>query len=165
MEIYKLTSADWKQYRDIRSEAVMKDTEAFAESYEQASKRTDEEWKEKMGTTTSHIFVARDGEEIIGMAAAFQEQGERVNHIAYMWGVYLREAYRGQGIGKKMMQALISEVQQNKEIKKINLNVNTKQKSAVKAYKSLGFQVAGTLHMELKINGEYFDEYVMEKIF
>ena len=164
MEIYKLKQDDWKYYRDLRLEALLGDPEAFGESYAETVKRTDKEWKEKMKKTISHIFVAREGDEYFGMAAAFQEQGEKIAHIAYVWGVYLRKAYRGQGIGKQLMQSLLDELQKNNEIKKINLNVNTKQAAAVKLYESFGFQIAGTLHKELKINSEYFDEYAMEKL-
>lgn len=164
MEIYKLTPADWKKYKDLRLEALLKDPEAFGESHAKAAKRTNEEWQEKMKDAASYIFVARDDEDYVGMAAAFQEKGEKILHIAYVWGVYLREEYRGRGLGKKLMQAVLDEAKKNSEIKKINLNVNTKQTAAVKLYESFGFQIAGTLHKELQINGEYFDEYAMEKL-
>jgi len=164
MEIYKLTPADWEKYKILRLEALFNDPEAFGESHAKASERTDEEWQEKMQDQTDYMFVARDGEDYVGMAAAYQEKGEKMSHIAYVWGVYLREAYRGQGLGKKLMQAVLEEVEKNPAIKKINLNVNTKQIAATKMYESLGFQIAGTLHQELQINGEYFDEYAMEKI-
>lgn len=164
MEIYKLTSVDWEKYKNLRLEALLKNPEAFGSSYEEDIKRSDEDWKKKMESTTSHIFVARDGEEYIGMAAAYQEQGKKISHIAYVWGVYVRESYRGQKISKKLMQAVLDEIQKNSEIRKINLNVNTKQIAALKLYESFGFQIAGTLHKELNVNGEYFDEYLMEKL-
>ena len=164
MEIYKLTPADWKGYRDLRREALLENPEAFSETYENALQRTDAEWEEKMKTTTSHIFVVRDGEEYVGMAGGFQEKGEKISHAGYVWGVYLRKTYRGQGLGKQMMQALLSELQKNPEIKKIKLGVNTMQAAAVKMYESFGFKIVGTLQMEMRIGDTYFDEYVMEKI-
>lgn len=165
MKIYKLTPADWQIYKELRLEALKNDSEAFGSSYEESVSKTDEEWRKKLENPKDHIFVARDGENYVGMAAAYKEQGKKMSHIAYVWGVYVRDAYRGQKIGKQLMRAVLAELRANSEIKKINLNVNTKQLPAVKMYESLGFQIAGTLHKEMKINDEFFDEYLMEKIF
>jgi ribosomal protein S18 acetylase RimI-like enzyme len=165
MEILKLNPSDWEKYKDLRLEALQKDSAAFGSSYEESLKKADEEWKKKIENPKSYIFVARDGDNFFGMAAAYQEEGEKVEHIAYVWGMYVRDSYRGKGIGKKLMQAVLDELQANSKIKKANLNVNTKQATAVKMYGSLGFKIAGTLHRELKEGEEYFDEYLMEKMF
>lgn len=165
MNIRKLTPEDWEIYKMVRLEALQKDASAFGSSYDESTSRTDEEWKKKLERPNSFVFAAEDGGEYVGMAAAYQEEGEIVSHVAYVWGVYVRDSFRGKGIGKKLLQAVLDEIQRNPEIEKANLNVNKNQIAAVKLYESLGFQIAGTLHKELKVNGEYFDEYVMEKIF
>jgi ribosomal protein S18 acetylase RimI-like enzyme len=165
MNIRKLTPEDWEMYKKIRLEALQKDASAFGSSYDESVGRTDEEWKKKLERPKSFVFAIEDGSEHIGMAAAYQEEGEIVSHVAYVWGVYVRESFRGKGIGKKLLKVVLDEIQRNPKIEKANLNVNKNQIAAVKLYESLGFQIAGTLHRELKVNGEYFDEYVMEKIF
>ncbi len=165
MEISRLNQADWEKYKELRLEALQKDSKAFGESYEESAKRTDEEWKKRLENPKTHIFVARDGDDFFGMAAAYQEEKKKTGHIAYIWGVYVRDSHRGKGIGKKLMQAVLQELQADSEIKKANLNVNTEQTAAVKMYESLGFKIAGTLHKELKEGDEYFDEYLMEKMF
>lgn len=165
MKIYKLNSEEWQIYKNLRLEALRQVPAAFGASYEESVGRTDHEWREKLENPKSYIFVARDGDDYIGMAAAYQEQGEKMAHIGYVWGVYVRDAYRGQKMGKHLMQAVLDELKNNEEIEKVNLNVNVAQLAAVKLYESLGFQIAGTLHKEMKIGNEYVDEYVMEKIF
>jgi len=45
-----------------------------------------------------------------------------------------------------------------KKFKKIRLE-------ALKLYQSLGFKTIGIMHKEMKVNGKYYDEYLMEKIF
>lgn len=165
VEIFKLAPNDWEKCRDLRLEALQKDSKAFGSSYEESAKRPDEEWKKKLENPKSHIFVARDGDDFFGIAATYQEEGEKTEHIAYIWGVYVRDSHRGKGIGKKLMQAVLQNLQANSKIKKANLNVNTEQSAAVKMYESLGFKIAGTLHKELKEGEEYFDEYLMEKMF
>lgn len=163
MEISKLTPGEWEQYKQLRLEALKEDGTAFGESYAESSQRSDEEWQRRLTNPKNHIMVARDGDRLFAMAGACQEEGEKVRHIAYAWGVYVNKDYRGKGVGKKLMEALLEEVRKNNEIEKVNLNVNTIQQSAVKLYEKLGFEIVGTLHKELKIGDKYFDEHAMEK--
>jgi len=50
-----------------------------------------------------------------------------------------------------------------KSIIKINLNVNPKQKAAVKLYEKHGFKAICTLKKDLYVNKKFYDELVMEK--
>jgi len=164
MEIVKLNPEDWKKFRDLRLEALKEDSVAFGSSYEEKAEQSDEEWQQKLKNPKNLVIAAFDNSQIIGMVCAYQEKGEKLKHIAYVWGVYLRKDYRGKGIGEKLMEALLDEIAKNKEIEKLNLNVNTSQQSAVKLYEKMGFQIVGTFHKEMKIDGKYFDDYAMEKL-
>lgn len=164
MEIIKLAPEDWEKYKKIRLEAFQKDSLAFGTSHEEGLKKKDEEWKATLKKDGRYLFFAKVDDEIVGMVAAYQEEGERVHHVAYVWGVYVRETFRGQGIGKKLMEALLDELEKNNVVK-ANLNVNTAQANAVKLYESLGFQIIGTAHKEMYIDGKFHDEFLMEKIF
>lgn len=163
MEIYKLIESDWAEYKELRLEALKNNPEAFGASHEESLRLHDEEWKKEFEDPGSFILVASEGGQIFAMVAAYQEDNVKMQHMAYVWGVYVRKTYRGQGVGQKLMEALLEELAQNKEIEKVDLNVNTAQLSAVRLYEKLGFEIAGTLHKELKVAGKYYDEYFMEK--
>ena len=60
------------------------------------------------------------------------------------------------------MNAIITELK-NKGIKKAQLTVNTNQLPAHNLYKSFGFQVVRIDKQQRMGNGEYVDEFVMEK--
>jgi ribosomal protein S18 acetylase RimI-like enzyme len=165
MEIVKLKLEDWEKFRDLRLEALKEDSAAFGESYEERLGMSDEEVQIRIKKENNLILIANEKGNPIGMIGVNFEEGEKVSHIAYVWGMYVNKDYRNQGIGKKLFGAMLAEIQKNEKIKKINLNVNTQQTSAVKLYESFGFKIAGTLHEELKIGEEYFDEYAMEKLF
>ncbi len=162
IQTYKLSSLEWEQYKDIRLEALREDGEAFGDSYGESLQFNDSHWQEEFENPRSLMLVARDGVKTVALAAAYQEEGEKMRHIAYVWGVYVKKAYRGKGIGKKILVELIEEIKTFKGIEKIDLNVNTSQLSAVWLYEKLGFKLVGTLHNELKIGTQYFDEHVME---
>lgn len=163
MEIYKLNASQWQEYKDLRLEALREDSQAFGASYGESLDLLDEEWQDEFENRKGFILVASQDLKLQAMVGAYQEEGEKMKHIAYVWGVYVRKERRGKGIGKMLMESLLEEIAKNKEIEKIDLNVNTSQLSAVHLYEKLGFKIAGTLHSELKIGTKYYDEHVMEK--
>lgn len=165
MKIYKITSNDWKKFKEIRLDALKNESEAFAASFEEKTKSSNEEWINKLEDDKNFIYVADDGGNVCGMAGAYQEKGEKIKHLANLWSFYVKKEYRGKGIGGQLMQALLEEFRETGEIKKVKLYVNTKQLSAIKLYESFGFEIVGTLHNEMKIDGKFFDLYVMEKLF
>ncbi len=79
--------------------------------------------------------------------------------------MYVKKEYRVKGISQQIMRSILNELKTTGKIEKINLNVSTKQLPAIKLYESLGFQIVGTLHKEMKIDGKFIDEYIMEKLF
>ena len=164
MEIVKLKPEEWEKFRELRLEALREDSESFGASYEEAVKYSDDDWKQRLVNPNDNIIIASDGGLAIGMVGAYQEKGEKLKHAAYIWGVYLGKNYRGQGIGEKLMKKLLEEIAKNEEIEKITLNVNVGQLPAIRLYKKFGFKVVGTMHKEMKVNGKYIDDYVMEKM-
>jgi ribosomal protein S18 acetylase RimI-like enzyme len=163
MEIFRLSPNGWQIYKTLRLEALREDSQVFSGSYKESLQRSEDEWKKKVNDSRNHIMFGQVGDDIIGMAAAYQEQGEKVKHIAHIWGVYLKRTYRNSENGKKLLEALLNELTSNNEIEKVNLSVNTTEKTAIELYEKLGFEIIGTLHKELKIGDDYYDEYVMEK--
>lgn len=164
IKISKLLPAEWQEYKNLRLEALREDPLAFGASYAEALKRDDNHWQKRSHGPEGIILIARNNGKAIAMAGAYREEGEKLSHIAYVWGVYVNAVYRGQGIGRKLLENLFKEIDKIGGIEKINLNVNTTQQSAVRLYEKLGFQIVGTLYKELKVDGKYFDEHVMEKL-
>jgi ribosomal protein S18 acetylase RimI-like enzyme len=79
------------------------------------------------------------------------------------YGLYIKEDYRGQGVGQMLMKAAIELVQKNKDIIKVQLGVNAEQKSAHQLYEKYGFEVVGRFKKDLQVNGKFYDELILEK--
>jgi len=163
METFRLSSNGWQMYKTLRLEALREDSHVFSGSYKESSQRSDDEWKKKVSDARKHIIFAQNSEEIMGMAAAYQEEGEKVKHIAHIWGVYLKKAYRNNENFRKLIEALLNDLTAKNEVEKVNLTINTTEKDAIELYEKLGFEIIGTLRKELKIGDTYHDEYLMEK--
>lgn len=159
IQIIKLPPERWKDYRSLRLRALKDDPQAFGRSYAEEASYSDEKWQEKTNDT---VLFASDGKNLIGVMGTYQSDVDKENKTANVFGVYVAPEFRGKGISKMLMQALIDELKSNTSISKLKLKVNKNQLSAVKLYEAFGFK---TIKEEKALlgDGNYYDEYLMEK--
>ena len=161
IEIKKLSESRWKDFKDLRLESLKTEPAAFGSSYEEEIRLSKKEWKRRINNS----LFAFLNEKPIGMILYIFNKKIKTNHIANIFGVYVKKEYRGRGIGKKLIESVISQIKKNKNIIKINLTVNPKQKSAVKLYEKYGFKIVGKMKNDLYVDGKFNDELIMEKLF
>ncbi len=168
MRIIKLNAKDWQKYKDIRIEALESEPLAYAKTPKESLAEPDCYWRERLELSenisgNSKYFVEVDS-KIVGMAdVVIENKKEKIKHIANIYGVYISKPYRGRGYGKKLLKTVLKEIEKRKEIRKVKIGVNPIQKAALTLYKSLGFKEVGTFKDELKVDGKYYDEIVLEK--
>lgn len=160
IEIIKLPIERWEEYKNLRLEALRAEPTVFSASFEEKEKIPDLEWQKDLGGI---IYFAQVNEKLVGMAGEYRETGKKSSHIAVIFGIYLNKDFRGKGIGRKLLQTLLNELENQEDIVKLNLDVNTTQTSAVELYKSLGFEIVGELKKEYLVDGKFYDVYEMEK--
>lgn len=88
------------------------------------------------------MVVAKDEKRIVGMATLYIQHkiGKRTAHIE---DVVVDEAYRGQGLGEKIMKTLIGAAK-SKNVEVIHLTSRPERKAGNALYKKLGFTVKKT---------------------
>ena len=159
IEVKNLPTNRWRDYRNLRLEALKKDATAFGSSYEEESKLSVAEWKRRIRNTLFALY----NDKQIGMVVYVFNNKRKIRHVANIFGFYVKEKYRKQGVGKKLIENALSSIMKKREIIKIDLTVNSKQKSAVRLYKKFGFGIVGVLKKDLFVNEKFYDELVMEK--
>ena len=94
-------------------------------------------------------MVARDGERIVGMAGLYilQKFGKRIAHVE---DVVVHDEYRGQGLGKSLMEAVIAMAREN-DVAALHLTSQPKREAANKLYQKLGFEKCETNVYKLKL--------------
>ncbi len=115
---------------------------------------------ERLGTTNGNNCVAGafEGAELVGMAGFARNLREKSHHKGLIWGVYVRPAYRGRGVARDLLRALIERAKLQRGLEQIMLTVAVDQAAARRLYESLGFEVFGHERHALKVDGEYVDE-------
>lgn len=108
----------------------------------------------------SVIMLALCEGRIVGIATVSTGSKRRIRHIGVV-GIVIELRYCGQGLGRIMMDELISWSRNNGITKKLNLVTRKDNQRAIKLYESLGFVTEGVLKMDSFEGGRYYDSLAM----
>lgn len=165
IEIRRLTADDAHAFFSLRLEALERDPLAFTESAAEHHAITIENIAKKLGSdgdnNDSFVLGAFNQDALIGMVGFARLAPEKRRHKAMIWGVYVREEWRGKGIARVLMSEVLARAKTVDGLEQILLSVGTKQNVARKLYQSFGFVVYGHEEHTLKVGDEYVDEELM----
>ena len=94
-------------------------------------------FKSELENPNSIYFIAKHSNEIIGFVGILL-----ILDTAEITNIVVKKSYRGNGISKILMNHIINYCIE-KNIEKINLEVNSKNEPAIKLYQSFGFKEVG----------------------
>ncbi len=135
MTIIKLSLDQWRSFRDIRLEALQTDPKAFGGGYEEEALKSESEWRDWM----QNMWFASVNEQIVGMIGLLHEKEPIKKNVARVISFWVKPSFRGQGIGKKLVQALQEYAAAN-GLEQLNLYVSPSQDAAIKLYESMTFK-------------------------
>ncbi|MHB8105225.1 MAG: GNAT family N-acetyltransferase [Dehalococcoidales bacterium] len=157
--VTKIGEERWQDYRDLRLEALKLEPLAYSSSYEEEQNIPEAMWRDRIKNA---LFAVADNKPV-GMAGIFCNNRFKTNHVCEIFGVYVRQDYRNKGIGKRLIEAALAEIQNLKGITKIKIGVNPTQKAAEHLYRKYGFKTVGRFKKDMRVDGKFYDELYMEK--
>lgn len=98
---------------------------------------------------------------LAGVVGLARQDGEKMEHRAVIWGMYVAPFARGMGVGRSLMNECLTRAGKVSGLDQIHLSVVTSNEAAVRLYKTLGFQTYGTDPGVLKVGTTLYDEYMM----
>lgn len=162
VQIIALPPERWREYKALRLTALRTDPIAFGSTYEESIEYPDELWQERLsGQTSTILFAERDG-RLVGTAAVLLGIEEDAA-TAQIVGVFVEPEHRGQGIARRLLEALLARIADRPEFTRILLHVTETQAAATALYGSLGFVEVGRLVGEHRQGDQVYDEVVMER--
>jgi ribosomal protein S18 acetylase RimI-like enzyme len=117
---------------------------AFCSTWYEERSLAESHWQERARTgaesTDSSTWVAVDpGGRLVGLAVTARVEG--VQHVFSMW---VAPEFRGQGLGGRLLDAVLTWARRTLPPGEIHLEVNPRQTAAVALYRSRGFRYTGS---------------------
>jgi ribosomal protein S18 acetylase RimI-like enzyme len=146
-EVRKIRAGEWREYRELRLEALKDSPLAFVEQYDDALGRADQFWQDRVDRSAtglaSSTFVAVRAGKFIGMASCFVEPEITEYVSAHVVGVYVTPRLRGQGVAEAVMAAVLGWAREELQAARIRLFVMESNARAAAFYRRIGFVPTG----------------------
>jgi GNAT superfamily N-acetyltransferase len=144
IEIIVATQDDWQAAREIRLEALLRDPQAFGSTYDESVGRSEDEWRAWVSRPGVTMLLACAGQDVVGIVGGLRGAGiTRDASVAWVVSMYVTARHRQQGVGRKLLQALLADLEHDPALNRAILHVTSSQLAARRLYTSLGFVPVG----------------------
>ena len=158
-------------------EAVPADAQVILEHVDQISSESDylilapgefeltveqeEEYLQNSFLSENSLYIISfvDG-DLAGALSFAGDRRKRIRHSGEL-AMSVKKEYWAQGIGSRLMDALIGWASEGQIIKKINLRVRADNDRAIRLYENKGFTREGVIRRGIRVEGRYYDLYWM----
>uniref|UniRef100_UPI004049576E GNAT family N-acetyltransferase n=1 Tax=Cephaloticoccus sp. TaxID=1985742 RepID=UPI004049576E len=155
----KLTIDDASVFRELRLYGLQESPTAFGASFEQESVQPLEFFAGRIASSADRMVMgAFDGDRLIGMVAFVRDTALKTRHRGAIYSMYVHPDSRGQGAGRELLKALLSEIASLPGLRSVRLSVTVGNDPAQRLYESLGFTVYGEEPEVLLVDGVFHGE-------
>lgn len=161
MKIRKAKPEDLEGITDIYNDAILKTTATF--DTEPKTIDDQKQWLEEHGLRYP-ILVAEKGGLIIGWAALTAWSDRCAYSDTAEISLYIKEGYRGKGIGKKLGKAILREGR-DAGLHTVIARVAEGNDASIQIFETLGFNHIGIMKEVGRKFGRLIDVYLMQKIY
>ena len=106
----------------------------------------------------SFVVGAFEGGKLVGNAGFYREDRIKTRHKGGIWGVYVTAEWRGRGVARRMMEAILDRLRTYVDLDHVVLHVTSGQDAARELYLSLGFETFGHERRAFRVESEYLDQ-------
>ncbi|MGA9288461.1 MAG: GNAT family N-acetyltransferase [Anaerobacillus sp.] len=165
MDVRRLTPEDAEAYWELRLEALKKNPEAFASSYEEAIQKDDPIKSTARNMATGVTFGAFEDDALIGVITFVRGSGIKVRHKADLFAVYVTPGKRGKGAGRALLSRALEHAKSQDALIKLSVSVVSTNERAKHLYKSYGFKTVYIEEKALYVQGMFLNEEQMVQYF
>ena len=154
-ELREMLADDWEAVRSIYLEGVATGQATF-----ETNSPSWEQW-DAAHLSSPRLVAISDG-AVLGWAALSRVSTRAVYAGVAEVSVYVHQSSRGQGIGSKLLQALVESSEQT-GIWTLQASIFPENVASVSLHQSCGFRVVGTRRRLAKLNGVWRDTVLLER--
>jgi L-amino acid N-acyltransferase YncA len=150
-----MKESDWEQVRSIYLEGIATGDATF-----ESDAPPWERWNESH--LSSCRLVARSGDGVRGWAALSPVSGRCVYGGVAEVSIYIGQRYRGMGLGRALLLALIAESEKN-GLWTLQAAIFPENRASIDLHKSCGFREVGRRERIGKMDGRWRDTVLLER--
>lgn len=140
--IRKAEEKDIRALMEIYNDAILTTTATFDTEVKDYENRR--AWfEEHKGSYI--IFVYEDADQIKGYASLSRYRDRMAFAPTVEISVYIHKGYRGQHIGKQLMEAMLEYARENKEIDTVVSLITSENEASIRLHENLGFEYCGQI--------------------
>ena len=161
MHIRKLTEEDGEALWALRLRALKDNPEAFAATYEETLRNGKEQFIHRIHPREDAFYLGAFESGLLGIVYFRRDEGSKNCHKGRILSMYVQPESRGLGVGKALLQEVIIHANRLPGLEQLHLMVVTTNEAARSLYRSMGFEVYGTVQKAFKEGDQYWDEELM----
>src|SRR5690242_10643754 len=128
--IRKLTVEDGEALWNLRLRALKDNPEAFASTYEQTLRNGKEQFIQRMHPKEDAFYLGAFDPALVGMVYFRRDEGRKSHHKGYVLGMYVQPESRELGVGKALLQEVITQTHRLPGLEQLHLMVVTTNEAA-----------------------------------
>ena len=156
-EVRRLVASDAEAYRTLRIEGLRDSPASFGSSLAEEIDRPPSAWTDRLDK--GFVFGLFDAAALVGTAGFYREAMLKSAHRGHLVGVYLTPPSRGKGGSDLLIAAVIAEARNH--VLQLHLAVTQDNPRARRLYERHGFTIYGEDPRGLKVDGIFYDDYLM----
>lgn len=164
--VRQLGPADRNDYFQLRLRGLKAHPDSFGQSYEEALAKGASQYDPLLvGSRAAEgdflLGAYAVATALVGVVGLIRVQGDKQRHKAAVVGMYVAPEAAGRGVGRALLDQLLSRASRVDGLRQIQLLVGSRNEAARKLYESLGFRKYGCEIGALNVGGVFHDADLM----
>lgn len=161
VDLRRLHADDAPSYQALMLEAYAGEPQAFTSSHAERAALPLAWWEARVSAQSPprELVVGAFVDGVLAGAAGLAfEPRERTRHKATLFGMYVRPAQRGAGLGAALVREVLAWAQRSPGVEIVQLSVTASNAAGVRLYTRCGFVSFGTEPRAVKLGDGYLDK-------
>lgn len=164
MATTRLTPHHAAAYRALMLDAYARHPDAFTSSANERAALPLAWWEARLAQApdaAEAVWACMAGDAIQGVVGLSFEQREKVRHKATLFGMYVRPEQRSQGLGRQLVDAVLTHARACPHIACVQLTVSEGNDAAITLYRAAGFEPWGCEPMAVRVGDGFVRKWHM----
>lgn len=152
--VVRLAPGNAPAYRALMLDAYARHPDAFTSSVDERAALPLAWWQARLASgpeATEAVWASVAGDAIQGVAGLSFERREKVRHKATLFGMYVRPDARSQGLGRQLVDAVLTHARTCPHIALVQLTVSEGNAGAIALYRAAGFEAWGSEPLAVRV--------------